>query len=152
MKNWQATSCALLCAQNCGLHVKIDNNRIVKVRSDKANPRSQGYICRKGLNIANHQHHADRLTHPLKRTDAGFVKISWEQAIREIAEKLRSTVDTYGSKSFAYMGGGGQGCHFEAAFGISFMKGLGSRYHYNAIAQEFTGYFWSTASPWISYR
>jgi anaerobic selenocysteine-containing dehydrogenase len=40
------------------------------------------------------------------------------------------------------MGGGGQGCHFEAAFGMSLLKGLGSRYNYNPLAQELTGYFW----------
>jgi len=45
MADWQTTSCAL-CAQNCGLKVKIENNRIIKVRSDKANRRSRGYICR----------------------------------------------------------------------------------------------------------
>ena len=40
------------------------------------------------------------------------------------------------------MGGGGQGCHFEAGFGTTLMKSLGSRYHYSALAQELTGYFW----------
>jgi anaerobic selenocysteine-containing dehydrogenase len=43
--------------------------------------------------------------------------ISWDQAIDEIAVKLKKIVDQYGPRSFAYMGGGGQGCHFEAAFG-----------------------------------
>ena len=39
--------------------------------------------------------------------------------------------------------GGGQGCHFEAGFGRTLMKLLGSQYHYNAVAQELTGYFWA---------
>jgi anaerobic selenocysteine-containing dehydrogenase len=42
------------------------------------------------------------------------------------------------------MGGGGQGCHFEAAFGVRLMRALGSRYHYNALAQELTGIFWAS--------
>lgn len=141
MDNWKKTSC-VLCAQNCGLKVLVENNTIVKVAPDKDNPRSKGYVCRKGLNIANHQHHEDRLTHPLKKTENGFVKISWEQAFEEIGKKLKNIVDEYGPKSFAYMGGGGQGCHFEAAFGVNLMRGLGSKYHYNALAQELTGYFW----------
>ena len=41
------------------------------------------------------------------------------------------------------MGGGGQGCHFEAAFGVRLLRALGSRYHYNALAQELTGNFWA---------
>ena len=141
MKEWLPTSC-VLCAQNCGLLVQVEDNRIAKVKGDPNNPRSMGYLCRKGLNIANFQHHDDRLTKPLKKTEDGFVEISWEQALREIGEKLRSIVDTHGPRSFAFMGGGGQGSHFEAGFGTSLMRGLGSQYHYNAMAQELTGYFW----------
>jgi anaerobic selenocysteine-containing dehydrogenase len=40
------------------------------------------------------------------------------------------------------MGGGGQGCHFETAFGLRFLNGLGSKNHYSALAQELTGFFW----------
>jgi anaerobic selenocysteine-containing dehydrogenase len=61
------TGC-VLCAQNCGLEVEVENNRIVKVKPDKSNVRSEGYFCRKGMNIAYHQHNADRLKYPLKRS------------------------------------------------------------------------------------
>ena len=142
MAQWHKSGC-VLCAQNCGLEVQVADNRMVKVRPDKANPRSRGYACRKGLNVAHHQHHADRLTHPLKRTASGFERISWGQAIAEVAEKLGSVIEQHGPRSYAYMGGGGQGCHFEAAFGRTLMKLLGSQYHYNAVAQELTGYFWA---------
>ena len=141
MSEWLPTSC-VLCAQNCGLLVQIENNRIVKVKGDRSNPRSSGYLCRKGQNIDNFQHHEERLTKPLKKTDCGFIEISWDQAFTEIGERLRSIVDTHGPRSFAFMGGGGQGSHFEAAFGTALMRGLGSRYHYSALAQELTGYFW----------
>ncbi len=135
------TGC-VLCAQNCGLEVEVENNRIVKVRGDKGNVRSEGYVCRKGMNIAYHQHNADRLKHPLKRIGDKFERIPWEQAIDEIGAKLGEIVDRHGPRSFAYMGGGGQGCHFEAAFGVRLMRGLGSRYHYSALTQEFSGMFW----------
>jgi len=58
------------------------------------------------MNVASHQHHADRLTSSLKRTPSGFEKISWEQAVSEIAHKLRSVVDEHGPRAYAYMGGG----------------------------------------------
>lgn len=141
MSSWQKTSC-VCCAQNCGLEVMVEDNRIIKVRPDKQNPRSEGYCCRKGLEIAHYQRHADRLKKPLKRVGDKFEEISWGQAVEEIAEKLRSTGETHGPKSIAYMGGGGQGCHFEAAFGVRLLRGLGSHYHYNALGQELTGYFW----------
>jgi len=142
MGEWRKTSC-VLCAQNCGLEALVEGSKLVKVRPDKANPRSQGYACRKGLNVIHHQHHAQRLTQPLKRVADRFQEISWDQAVQEIAEKLRSIVDQYGPRSLAYMGGGGQACHFEAAFGVRLLRGLGSRYHYNALAQELTGMFWA---------
>ena len=141
MGEWVKSGC-VLCGQNCGLEIFVDENRIQKARADKENPRSQGYVCRKGMNVAYHEHHAQRLTHPLKRVGDKFKKITWDDAIGEIAEKLRTIVDTHGPRSFAYMGGGGQGCHFEGAFGVRLLRGLGSRYHYSALAQELTGYFW----------
>jgi anaerobic selenocysteine-containing dehydrogenase len=122
--------------------VTVEENRIVKVRPDKENPRSEGYCCRKGLKIAYYQHHADRLKHPLKKVGDQFEEISWDQALDEIAGKLKTIVETHGPRSLAYMGGGGQGCHFEAAFGVRLLRGLGSHYHYSPLAQELTGYFW----------
>jgi len=135
------TSC-VLCAQTCGLEVEVEKNRIVKVKGDRSNPRSEGYVCRKGMNIAYHQHHADRLLYPLKREGDKFIRISWEQALGEIAEKLKLIVAKYGPRSFAYMGAGGQGCHFQSPFGMRLLRGLGSQYHYSALAQEFAGDFW----------
>ncbi|VVS91641.1 molybdopterin-dependent oxidoreductase [Desulfoluna spongiiphila] len=142
MGEWKKTGC-VLCAQNCGLEVQTEGHRIVKVRADKENVRSRGYMCRKGANVAFHQNHEGRLTQPLKRTEDGFQEISWEQAFSEIGSRLRGIVDEHGPKSYAYMGGGGQGCHFEAAFGMTLMKAVGSKYSYNALGQELTGYFWA---------
>jgi anaerobic selenocysteine-containing dehydrogenase len=142
MGEWKKTGC-VLCGQNCGLEVLVEGNRMIRVRPDKDNPRSEGYICRKGLNVASHHHHDERLYHPLKRTRGGFERISWNQALEEISERIRSILEKHGPRAIAYMGGGGQGCHFEAAFGVRFLRGLGSKYHYSALAQELTGYFWA---------
>ena len=141
MSEWKKTSC-VLCAQNCGLEVKTEGSRITSVRPDKENPRSEGYVCRKGQNVAWFQNHKQRLTHPLKKVGDSFEKVSWDRALDEITEKLKKVLDDHGPRAFAYMGGGGQGCHFEAAFGRSFLLALGSQYHYNAMAQELTGMFW----------
>ena len=139
---WHKTAC-VLCAQNCGLEVQVENNRIVKVRAGKENLRSQGYICRKGQHVNHYQHHSERLLHPLKRVGNDFERISWDQAIDEIAEKLETILDAHGPRSYAYMGGGGQGAHLEGLFGRTLLGGLGSKYHYTALAQELTGLFWA---------
>ncbi len=141
MSEWKKTGC-VLCGQNCGLEALVENNRIVKVRPDKDNPRSQGYACRKGLNIAYFQHHKERLTHPLKKVGNEFVPISWGQALNEIAEKLRSIIDEHGPRSLAFMGLGGMGGQSEAVFGLRLLRALGSQYYYNALAAELTGMYW----------
>ncbi len=142
MGEWRKTGC-VLCAQNCGLEVYVENNIIHKARGDKENPRSRGYLCRKGARVAHHQHHSGRLSHPLKKEGDRFVRITWDDAVGEIALKLKKILDDHGPRSLAYMGGGGQGCHFEAGFGVALLRGLGSRYHYSALAQELTGIFWA---------
>jgi anaerobic selenocysteine-containing dehydrogenase len=55
-----------------------------------------------GFKIAYHQHNADRLKYPLKRVGDHFDRISWDQAVDEIAAKLKNIVGQYGPRSFAY--------------------------------------------------
>ena len=143
MSQWHKTGC-VLCAQNCGLEVLVENNRMVKVRPDKENPRSEGYACRKGLNVIYHQYPKERLTEPLKRVGDRFEPITWKQAIAEIAVKMRTLVDQYGPRCLAYMGGGAQGGHMEAGFGLSVLRAMGSQYFYSPAGQEFSGSWWVT--------
>ncbi len=139
---WKKTAC-ILCGNLCGLEVGIENNTIVKTRGDKDNPKSEGYVCRKGLNIRYHQHHADRLMHPLKKKGQGFETISWEQAIDEIGQKLKGVISEHGPRSFALVGGGTFGCPSQGVFAINVLRGMGSQYFYNALGQELTGRFWA---------
>lgn len=141
MGAWHKTGC-VLCAQNCGLEVQVKDGRMIRVRPDKANLRSQGYACRKGLNVIYHQYPSDRLTDPLKRVGDRFEPISWEQAIGEIADKLQALLDKHGPRCLAYMGGSAQGGHMEAGFGLGLIRALGSQYYYSSAGQEFSGSWW----------
>ena len=141
MEQWHKTGC-VLCPMNCGLEALVENGRMIKVRPDKANPRSQGYACRKGLNVLYHQYPADRVTRPLKRVGDGFVPISWDQAMAEIAAKIKDLVGTHGPRCLAYMGASSQGGHFEASFGLSLLRALGSQNFYSSAGQEFSGIWW----------
>ncbi len=141
MGDWKKTGC-VLCGQNCGLEMMIEDNRIVKVRGDKENPRSHGYVCRKGLSIASHVHNADRLQYPLKKINGRHERISWEQAIQEIASKIKDIREQHGPKAFAYMGGGALGGQMEVGIGLRLLGMLGSRYFYSSLAQEFSNSFW----------
>jgi len=141
MSEWKKTSCAV-CYHNCGLEIQTAGHQITKVRPDNDHPRTRGYSCRKGLKIAHYQDHRERLTHPLKREGDRFIRIPWEQAISEIAARLRRTLDEHGPKALALMGGAGQACHMEGGFARTLLTALGSQYHYSAAAQELTGLFW----------
>ena len=139
---WKKTACAL-CGNGCGLEAQVEGNRIVKVRGDKENPVSEGYVSRKGMNIASHLHNADKVLYPLKRVGNDFERISWDQAITEIATKLRDILDRHGPRSLASLFGGGEFGVGGAAHLIRFTRRLGSRYGYSAANQEFAGRYWA---------
>jgi anaerobic selenocysteine-containing dehydrogenase len=140
--SWKKTAC-VLCANGCGLEVQVENNRIMKVRPDKDSPISEGYACRKGMNIAFYQHSADRVLYPLKKVGDKFDRISWDQAINEIAEKLKSTLGQYGPRSLVSLVGGGGFSFLSAPLPARLVRRLGSRYNYSAANQEFAGRFWA---------
>ena len=142
MEEWKKTTC-VMCAVCCGLEVKIENNRIVKVRPDKDSPISEGYVCRKGMNIAYHQHNADRLLYPMKKAGGKFERISWDQAIGEIAEKLKKILQEHGPRSLASVAGGGEFNFYPIRFLAGFVQALGSRYQYSSANQEFAGRYWA---------
>ena len=81
-----------LCYINCGVELGVSGSgadqRIVKVRGDGDNPRSQGYLCNKAQAIPSYVHHRDRLTTPLRRRpDGSHEPTSWDTAVREIARR-----------------------------------------------------------------
>jgi|TARA_Y100001936_G_scaffold234731_1_gene262163 anaerobic selenocysteine-containing dehydrogenase len=141
-KEWHKTAC-VLCSANCGIEVRIDGREITRVRGDKDHPASKGYTCEKGLRVNHYQNGRDRLTAPLKRMDDGtFQEISWDQAIKEVADQLVGIRDSYGGDKIMYYGGGGQGNHTGGAYVRSVMQTLGMQYRSNALAQEKTGMYW----------
>jgi len=141
-QQWRKTACNI-CYLNCGVEVMVDQGRITKVRGDRENPKSQGYLCNKAARIPFYAHHKDRLTSPLRRrADGGFDEIDWDTAIAEITARLRELVDRHGGKSLALYGGGGQGNHAGGAYATALLRGLGSRHVFNALSQEKTGDFW----------
>jgi anaerobic selenocysteine-containing dehydrogenase len=138
----EQTAC-ILCSRNCGLRVEIEGTRITSVRGDEAHPISKGYICQKAARLQHYQEHADRLEHPLRREpDGSFVRVSWDEALADIAARLVAIRAQHGGRAFAFYGGGGQGNHLGGAYSRQLMRAMGSRFVYSALAQEKTGDFW----------
>ncbi len=58
---WKKTAC-ILCAVNCGLEVaRLNGSHFTRIRGDKANPVSQGYVCEKAQRMDHYQNGADRI-------------------------------------------------------------------------------------------
>ncbi len=133
------TTVCVLCSHNCGLIVDLVDGHIENIRADASSPLSHGYICNKGFSVDHYVNHAQRLSHPLKRKpDGGFERISWDQAISEIASRLKAITAEYSPRAFGLVGIGGQANHLDAPYGVTFLSLMKSRRFFNTLAQEKT--------------
>ena len=97
-----------LCFGFCGVNVTIDDqDRVVSVRGDHDNPITQGYACVKGLDIATGLYGDKRILRPLKRVGDKQVPIPLEQALDEIAERMKTVIAEDGAQSLAFFRGTG---------------------------------------------
>jgi len=100
------TVCPKDCFGSCSLEVEVEKGKVVKVRGNRNSPVNQGRICVKGINYPNMVYGPDRLLYPLqrigKRGKGEFERISWEQALDTIYEKLKNLRGQYGPESVLY--------------------------------------------------
>ena len=104
MPTTEKRSFCRICTALCGvvMTVEEEENRIVKIRGDKESPMSNGYVCFKGLQAEEAHHGPSRLLRPLKKqADGSFAEIGSEQAIAEIATKLRVILERDGGEAVA---------------------------------------------------
>jgi formate dehydrogenase (coenzyme F420) alpha subunit len=100
-----ATVCGL-CHTKCGLKITVKNGRIDKVRGNPDHPANSGAICVKGAAMKELVYAPDRLQHPLRKTRGGFKKISWDEALNRIADKLLEARQEYGPHTLVRFVGG----------------------------------------------
>ena len=91
----------------CALKTVAKDGKILRTeRLDYTGPESEeGYICQKGVAAARQPYNPDRVQGPMKRVGARgegkWERISWDQALDEIAVKLLELRDKYGADSVA---------------------------------------------------
>ncbi|MEU3625558.1 molybdopterin-binding oxidoreductase [Amycolatopsis coloradensis] len=127
-----------LCEATCGLEVTIDEkNLITRVRGDREDVFSQGYICPKGASLGALHHDPDRLTAPLVKRDGEFVEVTWDEAFTEIDNRLRPIIDEYGKDAVAVYSGNPT-VHNAALvlYGRVFFKALGTKNFYTATTVD----------------
>jgi len=141
MATRQARSFCRICAAHCGVVLNIEErtDRIVSVKGDKDNPTSKGYVCFKGLQAEEMHHGPKRLLKPLKRLpDGSFQEIGSEQALDEIADRLREIVERDGPQSVATFKGTAGTLFATHMIQLDFLQALGSNQFYsvNTIDQS----------------
>jgi anaerobic selenocysteine-containing dehydrogenase len=93
------SACPLNCWDSCGFLVTVEDGKVTKVEGNPDHPITQGKICGRGRMLENRANSEDRLLYPLKKIDGKFERISWEQALDEIAGKLAYYKESFGTTS-----------------------------------------------------
>jgi anaerobic selenocysteine-containing dehydrogenase len=96
------SSCPLNCWDTCGFTVTVENGKVVKVEGDESHPITQGKICSRGRMLETRTNSKERLLYPLKKVNGQFIKISWDQALDEIAEKMEEIKEKYGTTAILH--------------------------------------------------
>ena len=106
-------SVCTLCPGGCGISVRKVEDRGVKIEGMKGHPVNQGGICALGLSGLQLLYGPTRIKTPIKRVgnrgEGRWAKISWEQAIAEIAEKLDGLRTSANAHTIAGIAGSCQG-------------------------------------------
>ena len=100
------------CPDCCSWEVTVNNDRVTKFQASTSNPFTAGKLCNKMDQFpVEVTYHPDRIQTPLKRIgpkgSAEFTPISWDQGIKEVAEKLKTVVADHGPQAvlpFGYAG------------------------------------------------
>ncbi|MCQ2530534.1 MAG: molybdopterin-dependent oxidoreductase [Lachnospiraceae bacterium] len=106
------TTCCRACIANCGVKAHVKNGRVIKLEGNPDDPMSQGKLCSKGLSGIAALYHPNRNKYPLirvgERGSGKWRRISWDQAMDVIGNKLMQVRKDYGAETvFCTTGGGG---------------------------------------------
>lgn len=121
------------CPARCGIDVYTTNGRVHAMYGTLDNPLSNGKLCPKGHYGAYLLYDPDRFKGPMKRTnpkkgrneDPKFVPVSWDEALKTVADRLNALRDKGESHRFGLLFGRGWGATDAGLFG-NFGKLYGS--------------------------
>lgn len=118
--------CSHDCPDSCGVLITVDtlSGKAIKIQGDPAHPVTRGFLCGKVAKYLDHVYSPDRLLYPMRRR-AGiskglltqgresetFERISWDEALLEISDKLKRIASEFGPESilpYSYAGTIGQ--------------------------------------------
>lgn len=96
-----------LCRSRCGSISLVHNDRLISVRPATGHPTGKA-MCTKGKAAPELVHNPRRVLHPMRRTrpkgdaDPGWTRISWDEALDEVAKRLGGIRDESGAQAVAF--------------------------------------------------
>jgi anaerobic selenocysteine-containing dehydrogenase len=104
-------ACPHDCPDTCAMITTVEDGRAVRIQGDPDHPFTQGFLCAKVNRYLERTYHPDRLTHPLRRVgpkgSGTFERVSWDDALADIARNLRRVIDQHGAEAilpYSYAG------------------------------------------------
>lgn len=101
------TCCRACGKMECGVKVIVKDGRAIRVEGDEGAFQSMGNCCTKSQSSIQAAYHPDRLHYPMKRTnpkgdkDPGWERISWDEAISTVCDKMTEIQQQYGGEAIA---------------------------------------------------
>lgn len=104
------TACRGCGKMECGVWVTVQDGKAIMVEGDESAYQSNGNCCSKAQASMQAAYHPDRLHYPLKRTNAkgedpGWVRVSWDEAVKTCHEKFSELQEKYGGEGIMTMTG-----------------------------------------------
>ena len=95
-----------LCEATCGLEISVNpQEQIVRIRGDKDDVFSHGFICPKGSTLKQLHEDPDRLRKPMVKRNGVHVEVTWDEAWKEVERGLMGVIERHGRGSLsAYLG------------------------------------------------
>ena len=126
-----------LCEAICGIELTLEDGVVTGIRGNEADPLSRGYICPKGVSMADVHTDPDRLRRPMRRIGAGddarWEEIGWDEAYDLVADRLAATIQEHGADAVGvYLGNPNVHSVGFATHGVPFVKALRTRNRFSA--------------------
>ncbi|MGO1117911.1 formate dehydrogenase subunit alpha [Rhodovibrionaceae bacterium A322] len=92
------------CSVGCTVIAEVQDGVWVGQEPGWDSPFNLGAHCAKGAAVREHAHGERRLKYPVKMVDGKWTRISWEEAINEIGDKMLDIYKTSGPDSVYWLG------------------------------------------------
>jgi anaerobic selenocysteine-containing dehydrogenase len=137
------TACNL-CEAICGLELTLTDGRVTAIRGNPTDPLSRGYICPKGVALADVYDDPDRLRRPIVRrvstgstTETSWEEVSWDDALDLVADRLAATINEHGPDSVGvYLGNPNAHALASATHALPFVKSLRTHNRFSATTVD----------------